>query len=155
EVVARGESGETEIPAAKWQDLEARWRAILGLEAALDSLRMSMEGVRAEMEAWSKKTLMTEEKVHALRADLAQWDKATKRIYHALPKAKEFIHRSIWATGSPERKQLEELYKTHIRPHIPFPQIDKVLEQLENLQKDRQVLSAQGTTVYQECKRIS
>ena len=33
--------------------------------------------------------------------------------------------------------------------------MDKVLEQLENLLKDRQVLSAHGVTVYQECKSIS
>jgi hypothetical protein len=30
-----------------------------------------------------------------------------------------------------------------------------VFEQIESLHKDRQVLSAQGTAVYQECKRIS
>jgi hypothetical protein len=33
--------------------------------------------------------------------------------------------------------------------------MDEVLEQVENLQKDRQVLSAQGTAVYQECKSVS
>ena len=38
---------------------------------------------------------------------------------------------------------------------MPFPQMDKMLEQLENLQKDRQVLSAHGVTVYQECQSIS
>ena len=57
--------------------------------------------------------------------------------------------------GSPERKQLEELYKNHIQPNLPFPLMDKVLEQLENMQKDRQVLSAHGVTAYHECKSIS
>jgi hypothetical protein len=155
QAVAGKESGEPEIPLAKWQDLDARWKAILGLEAAMDTMRISMEGLRAEMEAASKKPLTTEEKLHALRADVVQWTKAKSRVHHALPKVREFIHRSIWAIGAPERKKLEELYKNHIRPQIPFPQMDKVLEQLESLQKDRQVLSALGATVYQECKSIS
>ena len=38
---------------------------------------------------------------------------------------------------------------------IPVPQTDQVLEELEILRKDRQVLSAHGVTVYQECKTIS
>jgi hypothetical protein len=33
--------------------------------------------------------------------------------------------------------------------------MNKVLEQLENMQKDRQVLSAHGVTIHQECKSIS
>src|SRR5262249_33637793 len=155
QAAAGNDSGELEIPEEKWQDLEARWKAILGLEVALDSLRISMEGLRAEMEASTKKTLTTEEKVHALRADVAQWDNTKKRVHHALPKLREIIHRSIWAMGSAERKRLEDLYKNHIRPKVPFPQLDKVLEQLESLQKDRQVLSAHGTTVYNECKSIA
>ena len=68
---------------------------------------------------------------------------------------RDFIHRSIWTMGSPERKRLEELYKEHIQPHVPFPRMDKVLKQLEELRKDRQVLSAQGKTVYQDSKGIS
>src|SRR5262249_1254988 len=64
--VAPNESGESEIPSAKWQLLEARWTAIKGLEATIDSLRQRMEGLRAEMEASVRKTLTTEEKVHAL-----------------------------------------------------------------------------------------
>ena len=107
------------------------------------------------MEAASRKMLTTEEKVHALNADVAQWNKAKSRVIYALPKVREFIHRSTWAMGTPERKKLEELFKNHIRPRIPFPQMDKVREQLENLLKDRQVLSAHGVTVYQECKSIS
>jgi len=155
QAVAHNESCELEIPLKKWQDLEARWKAILGIEATMDTLRISMDGLRAEMETSSRKTLTSEEKLHALRSDVAQWTKAKKRVLYALPKVKEFIHRAIWALGSPERKKLEEIYKNHIRPHIPFPQMDKVLEQLENMQKDRQILSAHGATVYQECKSIS
>jgi hypothetical protein len=149
------ESGAPEIPLAKWQDLEARWKAILGLEATVDFLRVNMEGLRTEMEGATRKALTTEEKLHALRSDIAQWNKAKSRVHHALPKVREFIHRSTWAMGAPERKKLEELHKNNIRLQIPFPQIEKVLEQLEHLQKDRQVLSAFGTTVLQDCKAIT
>src|SRR5262245_58270989 len=41
---AEAESSEQEISAAKWQDLEARWKAILGLEANMESMRLSMDG---------------------------------------------------------------------------------------------------------------
>ena len=150
-----GEGSEPEIPEAKWQDLEARWEAILGLEATIDTLRISMEGLRSELEAASRRTLTTEEKVHALNADVAQWNKAKTRVHYALPKVREFIHRATWAKGTPERKMLEELFENHIRPRIPFPQVGKVADQLENLLKDRQVLSAHGVAVHQECKSIS
>jgi hypothetical protein len=153
--VASDESCLPEIPEEKWQDLEARWNAILGLEASVDTIRISMEGLRTEMEAASRKTLQSEEKVHALSADVAQWNKAKSRVHYALPKVREYIHRATWATGTPERKKLEEIFKNHIRPRIPFPQMDKMVEQLENLLKDRQVLSAQGVSVYQDCKSIS
>jgi len=155
QAAAPDESCEPEIPEAKWQDLEARWNAILGLEASVDTLRISMESLRAEMEGASRRTLAAEEKVHALNADVAQWNKAKTRVHHALPKLREFIHRSTWATGTPERKKLEELVKDHIRPRVPFPQMDQVMEQLENLLKDRQVLSSHGMAVYQESKSIS
>jgi hypothetical protein len=143
------------IPSAKWQDLEARWKAILGLEATVETLRISMEGLRSEMEGASKKMLTADEKLHALRGDVAQWTKAKSRVHHALPRVREFIHRAVWALGAPERKNLEEIYKNHIRPHIPAPHMEKVLEQLENMLKDRQVLSAHGTAVFQECKGIA
>src|SRR5262245_51919482 len=152
QAVAPNEGCEPEIPEAKWQDLEARWNAILGVEASIDTLRISMEALRAEMEAASRKTLTADEKVHALNADVAQWNKAKSRVLYALPKVREFIHRATWAPGTPERKKLEELFKNHIRPRIPFPQMDQVAEQLESLLKDRQVLSAHGVSVYQECK---
>ena len=65
------------------------------------------------------------------------------------------ICNSTWALGLPERKRLEELYKAHIQPQLPFPQMDEVLKRLEELQKDRQVLAAQGKTVHQESKAIA
>ena len=145
---------EQEVPPEKWQALEALWKAILGLEASIETLRLGMEGVRGEMETAFKKTLVVEEKVNALQADVAQWNKAKGRIHYALPKAREFIHRAIWASGTPERKRIEELFTNHIEPRIPHPQMDEAREQFEHLQKQRQVLFAQGNSVYQECRGI-
>ena len=153
--VVGNESSEPEIASAKWQELEPRWKAILGLEATIDTLRISMEGVRAEMEASLKRMLTGEEKLNALSNDVVQWNKAKSRVHFALPKAKEFIHRAIWAKGTPERKRLDEFFKNPIGAHLPLPEIDKVLEELEFWRKDLQVLSGQGVTVYQECKSIS
>jgi hypothetical protein len=153
--VAAEQSGEPEVPEARWQDLEARWNAILGLEARIDGQRISMETLRGELEGLSRKALTSDEKVHALSADLAQWNKVKARLPHAVPKVKDFIHRATWAAGTPERKKLEEIVKNHIRPRVPFPQLDQVVEQMESLLKDRQVLSGHGTSVYQECKNIS
>jgi uncharacterized protein YoxC len=149
------ESGQPDVPPDKWQALEALWKAILGLEASIESLRLSMDGLRAELEAAFKKSLTVEDKVHALQADVAQWTKAKSRVHYALPKVREFIHRATWAAGVPERKRLEEVVRTHIEPRVPFPEVDQVREQLEHLQKDRQVLFGQGNTVSQECRAIS
>jgi hypothetical protein len=153
--VAPDEGRGPEIPEEKWQQLEARWNAILGLEASIDTLRMSMEALRAEMEASARKALTADEKVHALNADVAQWNKEKSRVHYALPKAREFIHRATWAAGTPERKKLGELFKNHIGPRVPFPEMDQVAEQLESLLKDRQILSAHGVSVCQECKGVS
>jgi hypothetical protein len=155
QAVAPHEGRGSEIPEAKWQHLESRWNAILALETSMDTLRMSMEALRVEMEASARKTLAADEKVHALNADVAHWNKEKSRVHYALPKAREFIHRSIWATGTPERKKLGELFKNYIGPRVPFPEMDQVAEQLENLLKDRQILSAQGVSVYQECRSVS
>lgn len=121
----------------------------------MDMSRIGMEALRTELEASWRRTLTPDEKVHAMAADVVQWNKAKSRVHHALPKAREFIHRATWAMGTPERKRLEEVFKDHIQPRVPFPGLGQVFEQLENLLKDRQVLSAQGTTVYQECKGVS
>ena len=107
------------------------------------------------MESSSKRTLTTEEKTNAMNADVLQWNKAKTRVHHALPKTREFIHRATWVLGTPERKKLEEIFQNQIRPRIPFPEIGKVPEQLDNLLKDRQVLSAHGVTVYQECQSVA
>lgn len=153
--VAEAASNNPDIPLKEWQDLELRWKAILGLEAAIDTSRISMEGLQNEMETSLTKTLTIEEKTHALRSDVSQWTQAKNRVRFALPKLKDFIHRAVWALGSPDRKRLEEIYKDHILPRIPFPQIDKVLPQLESLQKDRQILSGQGLAVGQECRNLA
>jgi hypothetical protein len=49
---------------------------------------------------------------------------------------------------------LEELVRDYIEPRIPFPQLDEVRERLGHLQKDRQVLLAQGNAVNHECRGI-
>jgi hypothetical protein len=148
------ESGEPQTLEARWQDLEARWNAIEGLEATVDTLRIRLEGLRVQMEGSTKKTLSTEDKVHALNADLSRWNKAKSRVHFVLPKLKEFTHRATWAMGLPERKQLEELFNNPIENQIPTSQPDKVSVQLENLLKDRQVLCSQGVSVAQECESV-
>ncbi len=154
QAVAPKESSEAEDLSEKWQYLVARWNAILALEATIDISRQRMENLRTEMETAARKMLTAEEKVHALNADVAQWNKAKSRVHYSVPKAREFIHRATWAKGVPERKQLEELFKDGNQPHLSSAQMDKVREQLENLLKDRQVLSAQGVAVNQECQGI-
>ncbi len=134
------------------QELEARWNAILGLEAAINALRQRVEGAQAELEAASKRALTMEEKLHAPNADVAQWNKAKSRARYALPKVRDFIHRATWALGTPERKALGELLKDGVRPDLP---LDELPDQLERLLKNRQVLSAQGGTAYQECLSVT
>lgn len=143
-----------EVPEERWQDLEARWNAILVVEASVDTLRISMEALRGEMEGASRRTLTPDEKVHAMNADVAQWNKAKSRIIHALPKMRDFIHRATWLAGTPERKKLEELYRSHVQPRVPFPEMGQMAELMENLLKDRQVLAALGGSVHQECKGV-
>jgi hypothetical protein len=149
------EGDQAEAASLKWQDLEARWNTIVGLEAGIDSLRLTLEGVRVELEASCKKTLTPEERLFARRDDVARWDREKKRVYFAVPKLKEFVHRATWAVGAPERKKLDELFKDSMEPDLPIPEMVRVGDQLENLLKARQILSAQGVTVHQECKTIS
>jgi hypothetical protein len=143
-----------EVPPEKWQALEASWKTILGLEASVEMLRLSLEGLRSEMEAAFKRSMNVEEKVHGLQSDVAQWNKAKSRVHYALPKVREFIHRATWAAAVPERKSLEELVKDHVEPRIPFPEMDHVRERLEHMQKDRQLFFVQGNAVSQECRGI-
>jgi hypothetical protein len=154
QVLTPNESSAPIGPAPNWQDLDARWNAILGVEASIDALRLTMESVRMELEAAWSRTLTPEEKLHALRADVVQWHKAKNRIHHALPKLREFVHRATWAMGAPERKELEEFFK-NVGPDMPLPEMDRVPDELESLLKSRQILSAQGVVVFQECKSIS
>jgi hypothetical protein len=148
-------SGDPEAAAANWHGLEALWKAIVGLEATVDTLRMSMEGLRAELEASLRRTLTADEKLHALAADVGQWTKAKSRAHFALPKASDFIHRATWAAGTPERKRLGELFKDPVGTHPALPPTDDLRHELEALRKDRQVLSALGVTVFQECRAVS
>jgi hypothetical protein len=148
------EGGVPEIPLETWQALEALWKAILALEASIDSARLSADGLRGEMESAFRRSLNVDEKNHALQADVSQWTKAKSRLHHAIPKAREFVHRATWSLAVPERKRLEEVVRNHIEPRIPFPGVDRVREQLEHLQKDRQVLFAQGNTVSQDCRGL-
>ncbi len=149
------EISEQEIPLEQWQSLDMVWKAILSIESSIDSSRLSMDGLRNEMENAFRANLAVEDKLNALQADVSQWTKAKSRVHYALPKVREFIHKATWASTSPERKRLEEIVKNHIEPRVPLPEIDKVREQLEHLQKDRQVLFASGNAVYQECRGIS
>jgi hypothetical protein len=128
---------------------------VLGLDATVDTLRNSMEGLRAELEASLRRTLTADEKGHALAADVAQWNKAKSRAHFALPKASEFIHRATWAAGTPERKRLGEVFKNPVGTQPPLPPPGELQQALEMLRKDRQVLSAKGVAVYQECKTIA
>jgi hypothetical protein len=155
QVVAPDASIEPETLTIRWQDLESRWRAILDSEATIETLRLTMEGLVAQIENAAKQTLTTEEKLHARRSDVALLTKAKTRVHHAVPKVKEFIHRGTWVIGTPEKKKLEELFKDHNHPDIPLPQMYKLADQLENLLKDRQVLSSQGVTVCQECRTVA
>lgn len=151
---AAADEGYEEVPLEKWQALDALWRNVLGLEASIESARLSVDGLRAEMESAFKKPLGVEEKTHALQSDVAQLSKAKNRVHHALPKAREFIHRATWAVAVPERKVLEEVFRDYVEPRSPLLDVDKVREDLEHLQKDRQVLFAQGNAVQQECRGI-
>jgi hypothetical protein len=154
-LTAGTELGEQDVSPEAWQAFEAVWKAILVLEAGIETLRQGLDGLRMEMEAAFKKSLTADEKVHALQADVAQWNKAKSRIHYALPKVREFIHRATWALGVPERKRLAELVRAHVEPRVPFPGMDRERERLDHLQKDRQVLAAQGATVTQECRAVA
>ena len=151
-VVAESNAGE--MTPEKWQALDACWKSILGLEAAIDALRLGMDGLRMEMEGAFKKSLHVDEKVNALQSDVLQWTKAKSRVHFALPKVREFIHRAVWAVAIPERKRLGEVVKNHLEPRVALPQMDEVREQMGHLQKDRQVLFAQGNSINQESRVI-
>jgi hypothetical protein len=155
QVTAVNEGGQAEIASTKWQDLESRWNAILGLEAMIETLRLTLEGVRVELESLSKTTLSPEERLYARKDDVSRWTRARTRVHFVLPKLKEFVHRATWAVAAPERKMLDELFRESVEPDLAMDQMVRIGDQLENLLKDRQILSAQGVTVQQECQTIS
>jgi hypothetical protein len=126
----------------------------LGVEAGIETLRLTLEGVRVELEALCKKTLTPEERLYARRDDVARWEREKRRVYFAVPKLNEFVHRATWAVGAPERKKLDELFKDSHEPDLTIPQMIQVGDQLGHLLKERQILSAQGTTVHRECRTI-
>jgi len=146
--------GEQEASLQQWQALEVMWKTILGLEASIDSSRLGMDGLRAEMETAFKRSMSVEEKLNALQSDVVQWNKSKTRVHHALPKVREFVHRATWALAQPERKKLEDVFKNDGEPRDRAISAQSVREQLEHLQKERQVLFAQGNAVYQECRGI-
>ncbi|HUR53486.1 MAG TPA: hypothetical protein VMZ71_05120, partial [Gemmataceae bacterium] len=143
-----------EISLETWQALDSVWKAILGLEASIDSARLSVDALRGEMDSAFRRSLNVDEKNNALQADVSQWTKAKSRLHHAIPKAREFVHRATFALAVAERKRLGEFVRTHIEPRVPFAGVDQVREQLEHLQKDRQVLFSQGNTVCQDCRGL-
>ena len=49
---------------------------------------------------------------------------------------------------------MEKLVTDYIEPRVPLPRLDEVGEQLGHLQKDRQVLFAQGNAAHQEGRGI-
>jgi hypothetical protein len=138
-------------PSEAWQAVEALWKTVLGLEAGIDVARLAADGLRGEMEAEFRRPLTVEEKLHALQADVAAWTKAKSRVHFALPKAREFVHRATWAAAAPDRQRLGEVFRPG-GPPAPPPAADDVRGRLEHLQKDRQVLTAQGNAVLQECR---
>jgi hypothetical protein len=149
------EPGATDNAPIRWENVQSRWRLILGVEATIDTMRLTMENLQTDMATTAKHALTTEEKLHALNADITHYNKSKTRVHYALPKVKEFIHRATWAVGAPERKKLEDYFKEdESHPDMPYPEMVKLYGQLENLLKDRQILSAHGVTVHQECKNI-
>ena len=47
------------------------------------------------------------------------------------------------------------IFRAHLEPRLPFPDVDKVREEMEHLLKARQVLFAQGNSVNQECRSLT
>ena len=138
QAVARNESGEDEAPSAKWDSLEARWKAILGLEATMDSFRISMESLLAEMEASLKKTLTMEEKLHAPRP--RTWRSGARPKTAFIMPCRRCESLSIVPTGRwapPKGNGWRNSTRTTFNLILPFSQMDNVMEQLEYLQKDR------------------
>jgi hypothetical protein len=141
--------------AAGWDDLDAVWKSVLTIEAAVEAARKMVEGVKAEVESAARRSLAGDDKVYALAGDVAQWNQAKSRAHYALPKAADFIHRATWAATAAERKRLGEVFDAPGDGRPAVPPGGHLLRELESLRKSRQVLAAQGTAVYQECRAIA
>jgi hypothetical protein len=154
--VAFDENDDPDTRAKKWQDLEGRWGVVLSVEATVNNLRQTLEGLQGELQNALQKSLTVEEKVHARNMDVAHWNKEKSRAHFALPKVREFIHRATWALSTPERKALAAYFKEEDeKPDMALGEMNRLADQVESLLKDRQVLFANGTKVFQECKSIS
>jgi hypothetical protein len=140
---------------AKWRELEARWRAILGLEANIEALRIRLKGFWEEMEATFKSALPVCERRHASGVALSQWTKAKSRVQDALPKAKDFVQRATWVRSTPERRRLGELFKNADGVILPASSLDQTLNELERMRGGLQHLLACGWAVSSECKSVA
>jgi hypothetical protein len=143
------------VAEASWQELEVHWKAILAIEANIETVRRNTANLVNELEGLLQATLSIEERTDATRMDITNWERARKRIPFSLPKLNDFVHRAVWAATAPERKQLETLYKEHIEPQIPFANVASVLNDLEALQKARQTLLAVGHAAHQDGRAIA
>lgn len=151
----RAADAEPPVAEAGWDDLGALWKSVLTVEASVEAARKMVEGVKAEVESAVRRSLAGDDKVYALAGDVAQWNQAKSRGHYALPKANDFIHRATWASTAAERKRLGEIFEASAGPRPPLPPGGELLHELESLRKARQVLAAQGTAVYQECRAIA
>ena len=156
EIRIRVKSPSQEAAVADWDGLEAVWKSVLSIEAAVEASRKMVEGVKSEIESAARRSLSADEKVYALSSDVTQWNQAKSRAHFAVPKASDFIHRATWAATAAERKRLGEIFETPdgAKPS-DLPPGEQLLRELESLRKARQVLAAQGTAVYQECRAIA
>src|SRR5205814_10121241 len=76
-------SPEQEVPPEKWQALEALWRAVLGLVASIDTLRLSMDGLLSEVHAALREAVTVVDKGDGLHSDVAKLHKAHAPVHYA------------------------------------------------------------------------
>ena len=130
--------------AATWDQLEARWNAVLGLETTIDTFRTRLNGISGEMEVSLRRVLTTEEKPQASAADLSQWTTAKSRVNLILPKARHFIQRAAWTKGTSERQRLDAFFKNADGLSTPVREMDQVLEELELLLENLKLSDSAG-----------
>ena len=128
---------------------------VLGLEISPANVAIARENAVTNGVSGRVDFILSDSYAPISPADRAALDQLAGRVHFVLPKVKEFVHRATWAPALPERKRLEEVFRNHVEPRVPFPEVDKVREELEHLLKARQVLFAQGSSVAQECRSIT